>query len=133
MLKPDAERIQKVLANAGLGSRRQLEDWIRQGRVRVNGNPAAIGDRISPNDRISVDGKPVKLKKSLPLRTKVIAYYKPVGEICTRNDPEGRKTVFSSLPRPGRGRWINIGRLDINTTGLLLLTNNGELANRFMH
>jgi len=133
MINADAERIQKVLANAGLGSRRQLETWIRQGRIKVNGKPAEIGDRITPTDKISLDGKLVRLKRVLPLQTKILAYYKPVGEICTRNDPEGRKTVFMKLPGPGRGRWINIGRLDINTSGLLLLTNNGELANRFMH
>lgn len=126
-------RIQKVLANAGVGSRRQLEDWIRQGRIKVNGKPAAIGDRISVRDKVSVDGKPVKLQSRSPREVRVIAYYKPAGEICTRDDPEGRRTVFASLPKLTRGRWINIGRLDINTTGLLLFTNDGALANRYMH
>jgi 23S rRNA pseudouridine2605 synthase len=133
MNKPGLERIQKVLANAGAGSRRQLEELIRQGRIRVNGKPAAIGDRISLKDRVSIDGKPLKLQNRSPTTTRIIAYYKPAGEICTRHDPEGRKTVFTSLPKLNRGRWVTIGRLDINTTGLLLFTNNGRLANRCMH
>jgi len=133
MVKTDAERIQKVLANAGLGSRRQLEVWIKEGRVKVNGRLAVIGEKISERDKIHLDGKPVRLNKVSPTSVKIIAYYKPAGEICTRDDPERRKTIFESLPKPGRGRWINIGRLDINTTGLLLLTNNGEIANHFMH
>lgn len=133
MSNPVPERIHKLLSNAGLGSRRQIESWIREGRIRVNGKPAAIGDRVSPGDRISLDNKPVKLQAALPTSIRIIAIYKPAGLICTRNDPEGRKTVFDELPALTQGRWINIGRLDINTLGLLLFTNNGELANRFMH
>jgi 23S rRNA pseudouridine2605 synthase len=133
MSKTEAERIHKVLSNAGLGSRRQIEGWIREGRIKVNGKPAGIGDRIVLSDRISLDDKPIKLQSVIPTTTRIIACYKPAGLICTRNDPEGRKTVFDDLPRLTKGRWINIGRLDINTTGLLLFTNNGELANRFMH
>lgn len=133
MSSTDPERIHKVLSNAGLGSRRQIETWIRQGKIRVNGKLAGIGDRISSSDRISLDDKPVKLQTVLPTSIRIIACYKPAGLICTRNDPEGRKTVFDDLPKLTKGRWVNIGRLDINTTGLLLFTNNGELANRFMH
>lgn len=133
MNNPAPERIHKLLSNAGLGSRRQIETWIREGRVKVNGKPAAIGDRISATDRISLDGKPIKLDAALPTTIRIIAMYKPAGLICTRNDPEGRKTVFTELPPLTKGRWVNIGRLDINTLGLLLFTNNGELANRFMH
>ncbi len=133
MSNAEPERIHKVLSNAGLGSRRQIETWIKEGRIKVNGKLAGIGDHINISDRISVDDKPVKLQSIIPTTTRIIACYKPAGLICSRNDPEGRKTVFDDLPRLTKGRWINIGRLDINTTGLLLFTNNGELANRFMH
>lgn len=132
-IRGDGERIQKMLANAGLGSRRQLEAWIKEGKVRVNGRVAGLGDRISSRDRVSLNGRTLVLKRMLPTQMRVIAYYKPAGEICSSDDPEHRKTVFSALPRLNKGRWINIGRLDINTTGLLLFTNNGELANRLMH
>ena len=126
------ERIQKVLANAGLGSRRQLEGWIKEGRISVNGQVAKLGDKISENDRVTLDGKPVRRhqKQVIP---RVIAYHKPVGEVCTRDDPEGRPTVFKKLPKPDVGRWVAVGRLDINTSGLILLTTDGELANRLMH
>jgi len=133
VIKQDYGRIHKVLAEAGVGSRRQIEDWIRQGKIRVNGRTAEIGDRIDTDDRVSLFGKPVRLQQKLPAGRRVIACYKPAGLICTRQDPAGRKTVFSILPRPGKGRWVNIGRLDINTTGLLLFSNDGELANRLMH
>ncbi|HSH13568.1 MAG TPA: pseudouridine synthase [Desulfurivibrionaceae bacterium] len=133
MRKPVAERIQKVLANAGLGSRRRIEDWLRQGAIKVNGKVADLGDRITPDDRVSVNGKPVKLDQPAADEFTVLAYHKPVGEICTRYDAEGRTTVFQQLPRCPRGRWINVGRLDISTSGLILFTNNGELANRLMH
>ena len=119
-----SEKIQKLLAQAGLGSRREIEKWIAAGRVSVNGSVATTGDRISLEDRVSVDGRMVKLK-SRDSRTRVLIYHKPVGEICTRQDPEGRKTVFSSLPPIKDGRWIAVGRLDINTSGLLLFTNDG--------
>lgn len=133
MSNTGSERIQKVLANAGLGSRRQVETWIRLGKVKVNGKLASIGDHINITDKISLDGKLVRLQTVIPTSVRMIASYKPAGLICTRNDPEGRKTVFDDLPKLTKGRWVNVGRLDINTTGLLLFTNNGELANRFMH
>ncbi len=128
-----AIRLQKALADAGLGSRREIEDWIRAGRVRVNGKPAKLGDRIEPADHIRVDGKEVKRRSARKRELRVIAYNKPAGELVTRRDPAGRRTVFNRLPRLKGGRWIAVGRLDINTSGLLLLTNDGELANRLMH
>lgn len=125
------EKIQKVLARAGFGSRREIESWIEQGRIKVNRQVAKLGDRIGPEDRISLDDKPLRLQHTPRLR--VMAYHKPVGEVCTRQDPEGRPTIFAQLPRLKNGRWIAVGRLDINTSGLLLLTTDGELANRLMH
>jgi 23S rRNA pseudouridine2605 synthase len=126
------ERIQKVLANAGLGSRREVEAWIKDGRINVNGKPASLGDKISEEDRITLDGKPIRRhQKQIIPRT--IVYHKPVGEVCTRHDPEGRATIFRKLPKPDNGRWVAVGRLDINTSGLMLLTTDGELANRLMH
>jgi len=127
------EKLQKVLARAGLGSRRELEGWIREGRIRVNGKAATIGDRVGPDDRITVDGRPLARQRQSAPRRRVIAYHKPLGEVCTRDDPEGRPTVFEHLPGLRSGRWVSIGRLDINTAGLLLFTNDGELANRLMH
>lgn len=127
-----AERIQKVLANAGYGSRREIEHWIEQGRIRVNQRIAAPGDRIGPGDRVFLDGKPLTRLRTGPKR-RVIAYHKPVGEICSRKDPRGRPTIFDRLPPVVNGRWIGVGRLDINTVGLMLLTTDGELANRLMH
>lgn len=127
-----SERLQKVLANLGLGSRRAMEDWIREGRVSVNGKIAILGTTVDGSEKILVDGKPIKLDDS-PLVRRIIAYHKPIGEVTTRNDPEGRKTIFDSLPPIKNGRWISIGRLDINTQGLLLLTNDGEFANKMMH
>lgn len=130
--RPSGEKLQKVLARAGLGSRRDIEQWIADGRVRVNGVVASLGARVEPRDAISVDGQLLKREDAQVVR-RVLIYNKPEGEICTRDDPEGRPTVFDRLPRPKEGRWINIGRLDINTTGLLLFTTDGELANRLMH
>ena len=127
------EKLQKILANAGLGSRRTIEEWIRQGRVTVNGNLAKIGDRASDHDAIAIDKRPIKLVKSLSKKTRVLIYNKPEGEICTRDDPEQRVTVFSRLPMLRNSRWIAVGRLDLNTQGLILFTNNGELANQLMH
>ncbi|HSN17958.1 MAG TPA: 23S rRNA pseudouridine(2605) synthase RluB [Gammaproteobacteria bacterium] len=128
------ERLQKVLAAAGLGSRREIEGWITQGRVTVNGKPAKLGDRIQSSDRVSVDGRPVRnLEHSADTRRRVILYHKPEGELTTRKDPEGRPTVFESLPRLRGSRWVSVGRLDTNTSGLLIFTNDGELANRLMH
>jgi 23S rRNA pseudouridine2605 synthase len=127
------ERLQKVLATAGLGSRRQIEEWIRAGRVDVNGEIAQLGDRVRPTDRIRVDGRVIPARRLEPPERQILVYSKPEGELVTRADPEGRRTVFESLPRPKRGRWIAVGRLDINSMGLLLLTTDGELANRLMH
>ncbi len=126
------ERLQKLLAGAGLGSRREIETWIAAGRVTVAGAVAKLGDRASPGDPIALDGKLVLLRRSAqPAR--VIAYHKPVGELVTRSDPEGRPTAFAQLPRLRDGRWIAVGRLDLNSCGLLLFTDSGELANRLMH
>jgi 23S rRNA pseudouridine2605 synthase len=127
------ERLQKLLANAGLGSRRQLEALISEGRVKVNGRVARLGDRATAEDRIEVDGRPVGGRRLASQPRFVIVYNKPEGELVTRHDPEGRKTVFDRLPRLPAGRWIAVGRLDVNSAGLLLLTNDGELANRLMH
>lgn len=128
------ERLQKVLAAAGLGSRREIEGWIAQGRVTVNGRPAKLGDRVQPSDRVGVDGKPVKgLEHSSDTRRRVIIYHKPEGELTTRKDPEGRPTVFEALPRLRGSRWVSVGRLDTNTSGLLIFTNDGALANKLMH
>lgn len=127
------EKLQKVLARAGVASRRESERWIAAGRIRVNGKVATIGDRVTVNDRIDVDGKRIRLKPTEQMQTRVLAYHKPVGEICSRRDPEGRRSVFDSLPNVKGERWIAIGRLDYNTSGLLLFTNDGELANKLMH
>lgn len=128
--KSPTEKIQKVLARAGLGSRRQIETWIRDGRVQINRHTATIGDRINQTDKIHLNGH--KLRLHSPPR-QILCYHKPIGEVCTRHDPENRSTIFENLPPPKHGRWINVGRLDINTMGLLLLTNDGELAHRLMH
>ena len=126
------ERLQKFLAQTGLGSRRQIEGWIREGRVTVNGRVAKLGDQVSGSEAIQIDGKPVRPRAGAG-RRRVLAYYKPVGEIVSRHDPEGRQTAFERLPSLRDGRWIAVGRLDLNTQGLLLLTTDGELANRLMH
>lgn len=126
------EKIQKVLARAGYGSRREIEGWIEAGRIKVNRQLAKLGDRIGPDDRVFLDGKPLTRLHHAP-RRRVIAYHKPIGEVCTRQDPEGRPTIFQHLPRIQNSRWIAVGRLDINTVGLILLTTDGELANRLMH
>jgi len=127
------EKLQKVLARSGMGSRREMEAVIEAGLVTINGRTAVLGDRISGQDRITVKGRPVTLKAEDDLPRRVIMYNKPEGELVTRKDPEGRRTVFDHLPRLRGERWIAIGRLDINTAGLLLFTNDGELANRLMH
>ena len=128
----DTVKLHKVLADAGMGSRRDMEDLIVQGRVSVNGLPAHIGQRIGPTDQVRINGKAVHRKiQTKPPR--VIMYHKPAGEIVSQSDPEGRPTVFDRLPKPRQGRWIAVGRLDFNTEGLLLFTTSGELANRLMH
>lgn len=127
------EKLQKVLARAGLGSRREMERAIEAGRVRVNGKLATIGDRVVAKDKIKFDGKPVKNTGGGGQRGRVLLYNKPEGEICSRKDPEGRRSVFESLPRLKGERWVSVGRLDFNTSGLLLFTTDGELANRLMH
>lgn len=127
------EKLQKALARMGLGSRRQMEDVIRSGRVSINSAPATIGDRVSIGDEIRVDGRLIRYKAENEKRRRVLAYYKPEGEICSATDPEGRPTVFERLPKLTHDRWVMVGRLDINSTGLLLFTNDGELAHRLMH
>jgi len=131
--KAEGEKLQKVLARAGFGSRRELEEWIAEGRVKVNGKQAKLGDRVSASDKILVDGKKVATQEKEPTVHPVLLYNKPLGDICTRNDPEGRPTVYDHLPPLQHARWVSVGRLDINTTGLLLFTTDGELANRLMH
>lgn len=125
------EKLQKVLARSGVGSRREMERWIEQGRFSVNGQTAKLGDRVLPADVVQLDGKKVSLGDVSAVRC--LLYHKPVGEVCSRKDPEGRRTVFESLPALKEGRWIAIGRLDYNTSGLLLFTTDGELAHKLMH
>lgn len=129
---PQADRLQKRLAAAGLGSRREIEGWIRAGRLKVNGRPAELGQRASAADQIELDGKVLRLGGSVR-GPRILLYHKPEGELVTRADPEGRPTVFTRLPPIAGAKWIAVGRLDINTSGLLLLTDSGELANRLMH
>ncbi len=133
MTEAAAERIQKVLARAGLGSRRQIEGWITEGRIAVNGKRASLGDKVGPRDRVELDGRLLTANAPLDQPSRVLAYHKPAGEICTRSDPEGRPTVFQNLPRLKDARWISVGRLDFNTAGMLLFTNDGELAHALMH
>lgn len=128
-----SERLQKVLAAAGLGSRREMEDWIRAGRVVVNGKPATLGQTVGPRDRIVVDGRPVRLHLEVKRLPRVLLYHKPEGEIVSRSDPEGRPTVFRNLPPLKSAKWLAVGRLDLNSGGLLVFTTSGELANRLMH
>ena len=127
------EKLQKVLARAGFASRREAEEWIKQGRVKVNGEPATIGQRVSHNDRVVVDGKKMSVPATQKNVRRVLLYNKPENEICSRHDPEGRPTVFAKLPPLKHGRWVSVGRLDLNTSGLLLFTTDGELAHRLMH
>lgn len=132
VVQAEPQKLHKMLAQAGLGSRRELEEWIVAGRISVNGKPAHVGQRIGPQDRIKVNGKPVNLKFA-PRTPRILIYHKQEGEIVSRDDPEGRPSVFDKLPRIGGGRWVNVGRLDFNTEGLLIFTSSGELANRLMH
>lgn len=130
--EPEAPKLHKLLAQSGLGSRRELEQWIVDGRLAVNGQPAHTGQRVAFGDRITLDGKPLKVRFTPP-PARVLAYHKPAGEVVTHDDPQHRPTVFRRLPRLPRGKWQAVGRLDINTEGLLLFTNSGDLANRLMH
>ncbi len=128
-----SEKLQKVLARAGVGSRREMETVISEGRVSVNGKVATLGDRVEAKDVIRVDGHQISVPTLNDVICRVLAYHKPEGEVCTRHDPEGRPTVFDRLPRIKDSRWVAVGRLDVNTSGLLLFTTDGELANRLMH
>ena len=128
----ESQKLQKILAQAGLGSRRAMESWIEAGRVTVNGKVAGIGTRILPADRIAVDGREMRMVRA-PDIPRVLIYHKPEGEIVTRDDPQGRETVFTRLPRLRGARWLSVGRLDVSTSGLLLFTTSGALANRMMH
>lgn len=128
-----SEKLQKVLARAGVGSRREMETVISEGRVSVNGKIATLGDRVDASAAIRVDGHQITVPSVTDVICRVLAYHKPEGEVCTRHDPEGRPTVFDRLPRIKDSRWVAVGRLDVNTSGLLLFTTDGELANRLMH
>ncbi|MGB0893587.1 MAG: 23S rRNA pseudouridine(2605) synthase RluB [Parashewanella sp.] len=128
-----SEKLQKVLARAGHGSRREMEAWIAAGRVSIDGEIATTGDRVESDAKVRIDGRLVSIKSSDEVICRVLAYHKPEGEICSRKDPEGRPTVFDRLPKVKDSRWVAVGRLDINTSGLLLFTSDGELANRLMH
>ena len=131
----EGEKLQKVLARAGQGSRREIEAMIAENRVSVDGKMATLGDRIDVHSgvKVRIDGRIINLQQAQKEVCRVLMYYKPEGELCTRSDPEGRPTVFDRLPRLNGARWIAVGRLDINTSGLLLFTTDGELANRLMH
>ena len=130
--EPDAPKLQKVLAQSGVGSRRDIEQMIEDGRITVNGEAAHIGQRVSYGDQVKVGGKPIRIRIA-PQPARILAYHKPVGEVVTHDDPQGRPTVFRRLPRLQNGKWMSVGRLDINTEGLLLFTTSGELANQLMH
>lgn len=128
----EPERLQKVLAASGVGSRREMEDWINNGWVTVNGKTAQLGDKVTPDDHVTVKGSIIKLKWADRL-PRIILYYKQEGEIVSRDDPQGRVSIFDRLPQAASSRWVAIGRLDINTSGLLILTTSGELVQRFAH
>ncbi len=131
---PQGERLQKVLANAGFGSRREIERWIEEGKIKINGQLAKLGDRVKGDDLVQVGNRRVRIDRISDIERLVIVYNKPEGEVVTMNDPEGRPTAFQRLPKlKGSGRWIAVGRLDINSSGLMLFTTDGELANRLMH
>ncbi|AVJ56368.1 23S rRNA pseudouridine(2605) synthase RluB [Idiomarina sp. OT37-5b] len=127
------EKLQKVLARSGHGSRREIEAKISAGRIRVNGKVARLGERIDADAQVRIDGHEVQIKPEEAVICRVLMYHKPEGELCTRKDPEGRPTVYDRLPKMSGARWVAVGRLDVNTSGLLLFTTDGELANRLMH
>lgn len=127
------ERLQKILSQAGLGSRREMERWVEEGLVQVNGKIAKLGDSATENDKITVRGRLIENPLKMASRTRILLYHKPIGEISSRQDPKHSKTVFDRLPTLKHGRWVQVGRLDINTSGLLIFTNDGELAHRLMH
>ncbi|MBH97867.1 MAG: 23S rRNA pseudouridylate synthase B [Rhodospirillaceae bacterium] len=128
-----AERIQKVLANLGLGSRREIEKWVKQGRLMIGNKTAQLGDKLHGNESVYLDGRLVGSQRSKHRKSQCLIYHKPIGEVCTRKDPDERSTIFDHLQEPRYGRWINVGRLDINSSGLIILTTDGELAHRLMH
>jgi 23S rRNA pseudouridine2605 synthase len=128
-----SERLQKILSQAGLGSRREMERWIENGWVRVNSKPVKLGDCASGEDKITVKGKLISNPLKIKQNTRILLYHKPVGEISSRHDPKFEKTVFDRLPHLRQGRWVQVGRLDLTTSGLLIFTNQGELANQLMH
>ena len=129
----DGERIQKVLARGGVASRREIERWITEGRLKINGVLVKQGAHLKAGDYLQLNDRVLHWEKFAVQPTRVLIYHKPTGEIVTRNDPQGRPTIFASLPKLDTSRWIAVGRLDVNTSGLLLITNNGELANKLMH
>ena len=131
IVEDKGQKLQKVLANLGMGSRRKMERWIEEGRVTVDGSVATLGDRVHAGQALRLDGKPLEVDAAEQVR--VLLYHKPVREVCSRDDPEGRKTVFERLPKLKSGRWISVGRLDFNTSGVLLFTTDGALANALMH
>lgn len=134
MNKEVPERLQKVLAQRGYGSRREIEAWIATGKVYINGRVAVLGSKVTNADNITVNGQTIpKIRGASTTKPRVLLYHKPEGEICTRSDPQGRNTVFASLPKLRTQRWVAVGRLDINSSGLLIFTTDGELANRLMH
>jgi 23S rRNA pseudouridine2605 synthase len=126
-------RIHKILADHGIGSRRGIESLIKQRKVKVNGELATLGQLVSEHDIFEVEGRTVRLSKKDPSKKRILMYNKKVGEISSRNDPDHKKTIFDSLPKLKSGRWVSVGRLDINTSGLILFTNDGSLANQLMH
>lgn len=130
MQSDDPQRLQKYLAQLGYGSRREIETWITQGLINVNGKTAELGTKVCSKDHIKIDGKIVTVKHK---STRNIMYHKPVGEICTRKDEQSRPTIFEKLPKLSGQKWIAVGRLDINSSGLILLTTDGEQANKLMH
>lgn len=130
---PAGDKLQKLLAQAGCGSRREMERAITDGRVSVNGKRAKLGDRAQDTDTVVFDGRRIAIARAVQQLGRVLIYNKPEGEICSRNDPEGRRSVYESLPKIQGARWISVGRLDFNTSGLLLFTTDGELANALMH